>query len=74
MSKNIFANIATDRFKDLVQTLSKLENLDRQRMSKDGKEIMDKVWELLGQPTFDEVQAMTEAQLKKENKEINAKS
>jgi hypothetical protein len=74
MSNKIFANIATDRFKDLVQTLSELENLDRQRMSKDGKEIMDKVWELLGQPTFNEVQAMTEAQLKKENIEINGES
>ena len=74
MSNKIFANIATDRFKDLVQTLSELENLDRQRMSEDGKKTMDKVWELLGQPTFDEVQAMTEAQLKKEDIEINGKS
>tara|TARA_R110000744_G_scaffold243446_4_gene360332 strand:+ start:7782 stop:7994 length:213 start_codon:yes stop_codon:yes gene_type:complete len=67
MSKNIFANIATDRFKNLIQTLSELEHLDRQRMSEDGKLMMNKVWELLDQPTFDEVEAMTEAQLKEEN-------
>ena len=67
MGKNIFANIATDRFKNLIQTLSQLEHLDRQRMSEDGKLMMNKVWELLGQPTFDEVKAMTEAQLKEES-------
>lgn len=67
MSKNIFANIATDRFKNLIQTLSELEHIDRQRMSEDGKLMMNKVWELLGQPTFDEVEAMTEAQLKEQS-------
>ncbi len=67
MSKKIFANIATDRYKKLIETLSDLETCDRQRMSQSGKTMMDKVWELLGQPTFDEVQAMGEAQMKEQD-------
>lgn len=54
MSNKIFPNIATDRFKKLVEYLSDLENLERQRMSSSGKEYLDKVWELLGLPTYDE--------------------
>jgi len=62
MSK-IFANIATDRFKDLISNLSQLEIVDRQRMSSDGKKYMDRIWKLLGQPTYDEVQAKVETDL-----------
>ena len=54
MSNKIFANIATDRFKKLVGYLSDLENLERQKMSSSGKEYLDRIWKLLGLPTYDE--------------------
>jgi hypothetical protein len=41
----------------LIHLLSELEITDRQRMSSDGKEYLDRIWKLLGQPTYAEIQA-----------------
>lgn len=58
MTTKVFSNIATDRTRTLIQLLSELEIVDRQRMSSDGKLYLDRIWKLLGQPTYDEVQKM----------------
>lgn len=41
----------------LIHLLSELEITDRQRMSSDGKESLDSIWKLLGQPTYAEIEA-----------------
>ncbi len=58
MTTKVFSNIATDRTRTLIQLLSELEIVDRQRMSSDGKLYLDRIWKLLGQPTYSEVQKM----------------
>jgi len=52
-------NTATDRTKKLVELLASLEACDRDRMSSDGKYCMDKIWELLGLPTYDNLPSNT---------------
>ena len=51
-------NIASNKTQKLIGLLSDLENVDRQRMSSDGKHYLDEIWKLLGLPTFKQVQAM----------------
>ena len=53
--KKINLNTATDRTKKLIEYLADLEHVDRQRMSSDGKYYMDKRWELLGLPIYNEI-------------------
>lgn len=48
------ANIESELTQRLMQLLNDLEYLDRDRMSNDGKSIMDDIWKHLGQPTFEE--------------------
>jgi hypothetical protein len=48
------ANIGSELTQRLMQLLNDLEYLDRDRMSNDGKSIMDDIWKHLGQPTFEE--------------------
>lgn len=47
-------NIESELTQRLMQLLNDLEYLDRDRMSNDGKSIMDDIWRHLGQPTFEE--------------------
>lgn len=56
--KKVSLNIATNKTQKLIGLLSDLEHVDRQRMSSDGKYYLDKIWKLLGLPTYHEVQAM----------------
>jgi hypothetical protein len=51
------ANIQSQMTQKLIHLLSELEITDRQRMSSDGKEYLDRIWKLLGQPTYAEIQA-----------------
>jgi len=71
--KKVTLNIATDKTKKLIQNLSDLEHVDRQRMSSDGKHYLDEIWKLLGLPTFSELPS-EEEQLEFIDKEINNKS
>ena len=57
--KEVKLNTATDRTKKLISYLSDLEACDRDRMSSDGKYYMDKIWELLGLPTYDNLPSST---------------
>ena len=57
--KKITLNIASNKTQELIGHLSDLEACDRDRMSSDGKEYMDKIWKLLGLPTYDELQTHT---------------
>lgn len=56
--KKISLNIATNKTKKLIQHLSDLEHVDRQRMSSDGKYYLDQIWTLLGLPTFQQMQTL----------------
>ena len=49
------ANIQSQMTQKLIHLLSELEITDRQRMSSDGKESLDSIWKLLGQPTYAEI-------------------
>ena len=51
-------NIASNKTQKLIGLLSDLEQVDRQRMSSDGKHYLDEIWKLLGLPTFKQVQTM----------------
>ena len=51
------ANIQSQMTQKLIHLLSELETTDRQRMSSDGKEYLDSIWKLLGQPTYAEIKA-----------------
>ena len=51
------ANIQSQMTQKLIHLLSELEITDRQRMSSNGKESLDSIWKLLGQPTYEEIQA-----------------
>tara|TARA_Y100000593_G_scaffold1498_1_gene3045 strand:+ start:3929 stop:4228 length:300 start_codon:yes stop_codon:yes gene_type:complete len=53
--KKLTLNIASNKTKELIGYLSDLEASDRDRMSSSGKEYMDKIWKLLGLPTYDEL-------------------
>ena len=61
----IISNIQSDMTKKLIGYLADLEIVDRDRMSSDGKEYMDKIWKLLGQPSYDELRAAQEAAMDK---------
>ena len=54
--EKIALNIQTDLTQKLLKLLGELESVDRDRMSNDGHLIMDKIWKLLGQPTYDQNQ------------------
>tara|TARA_R100001594_G_C3995492_1_gene253397 strand:- start:581 stop:808 length:228 start_codon:yes stop_codon:yes gene_type:complete len=54
--KKVKLNTATDRTKRLVGLLSDLERLERDRVSNDGRKLFDSIWELLGMPTYDQIQ------------------
>ena len=41
-------NIASNKTQKLIGLLSNLENVDRQRMSSNGKHYLDEIWKLLG--------------------------
>ena len=57
--KKITLNIASNKTQVLIGHLSDLEDCDRDRMSSDGIEYMDKIWKLLGLPTYDELPTHT---------------
>ena len=50
-------NVASDRTKKLIEYLAELEVCDRGRMSSSGREYMDKIWQLLNLPTYDQLQS-----------------
>lgn len=54
------ANIESPMTQNLISLLSDLENCDRQRMSSSGKEYLDRIWTLLGLPTYDKMTEMNE--------------
>ena len=49
------ANHESPMTQNLISLLSDLENCDRQRMSSSGKEYLDRIWTLLGLPTYDDM-------------------
>ena len=51
------ANIQSQMTQKLIHLLSELEITNRQRISSDGKEYLDSIWKLLGQPTYAEIEA-----------------
>mgnify|MGYP003131018909 FL=1 len=53
--KKLTLNIASNKTKELIGYLSDLEASDRDRMTSSGKEYMDKIWKLLGLPTYNEL-------------------
>ena len=57
--KKVTLNTATDRTRRLISYLNDLECSDRDRMSNDGKNCMDRIWKLLGLPTYDELPSNT---------------
>jgi transcription initiation factor IIE alpha subunit len=57
------ANIQSQMTQKLIHLLSELETTDRQRMSSDGKEYLDSIWKLLGQPTYEEIKTKAENSL-----------
>ena len=64
--KEIKPNYASDRMKKLIKYLQQLENVDYQRMSKDGRYYLDKIWSLLKLPTNKEMLAALDAKNKQE--------
>lgn len=60
------ANIESPMTQNLINLLSELEASDRQRMSSSGKEYLDRIWTLLGLPTYDNMIKMNEELEKKE--------
>ena len=51
----IYPNLASTKMQQLISLLSDLEHTDRQRMSSDGQETLDNIFELLGMPKYDDV-------------------
>ena len=51
----IYPNLASTKMQQLISLLSDLEHTDRQRMSSDGQEALDNIFELLGMPKYDDV-------------------
>tara|TARA_R100000656_G_C3858521_1_gene109295 strand:+ start:58 stop:252 length:195 start_codon:yes stop_codon:yes gene_type:complete len=58
--KEVYTNFATERMQKLIKNLANLEEVDRQRMSSDGKHYLDEVWKTLGMPTYDQAIRMKE--------------
>ena len=54
--KKVKLNTATDKTKKLIELLANLEKLERDRISNDGKKLFDSIWQLLGLPTYDEIE------------------
>jgi len=65
--QKIGLNIQSELTQQLLKLLGELEQIDRQRMSNDGQLILDDIWKLLGQPTFEQNQEIIE----QNKKEIN---
>lgn len=65
--QKIGLNIQSELTQQLLKLLGELEQIDRQRMSKDGQLKLDAIWKLLGQPTFEQ----NEKIIKQNKKEIN---
>jgi len=51
----IYPNLKSQKMQQLISLLGDLEHTDRQRMSRDGREILDNIFELLGMPKYDEM-------------------
>ena len=51
----IYPNLKSTKMQQLISLLGDLEHTDRQRMSRDGKEILDNIFELLGMPKYDDM-------------------
>jgi hypothetical protein len=49
------ANIQSEMTQKLIYFLSELETTDRSRMSTVGRNCLDNIWKLLGQPTYKEM-------------------
>tara|TARA_R100000781_G_scaffold42557_2_gene29225 strand:- start:646 stop:837 length:192 start_codon:yes stop_codon:yes gene_type:complete len=62
--QKIGLNIQTKLTQELLKLLSELEEVDRDRMSNDGQLIFDKIWKLLGQPTYEQNQKILEQKSK----------
>jgi|TARA_R100001082_G_scaffold31612_1_gene16197 hypothetical protein len=62
--QKIGLNIQTKLTQELLKLLSELEEVDRDRMSNDGQLILDKIWKLLGQPTYEQNQKILEQKSK----------
>lgn len=58
--QKIGLNIQTELTQQLLKLLGELETVDRDRMSNDGQIIFDKIWKLLGQPTYEQNQKIIE--------------
>ena len=51
----VYPNLKSQKMQQLISLLGDLEHTDRQRMSRDGREILDNIFELLGMPKYDEM-------------------
>ena len=51
----IYPNLKSTKMQQLISLLGDLEHTDRQRMSRDGREILDNIFELLGMPIYDDM-------------------
>ena len=51
----IYPNLKSQKMQQLISLLGDLEHTDRQRMSRDGREILDNIFELLGMPKYDDM-------------------
>ncbi len=51
----IYPNLKSTKMQQLIALLGDLEHTDRQRMSSDGQEALDAIFELLGMPKYDDV-------------------
>ena len=58
--KQVYTNFRSERMQKLIKNLANLEEVDRQRMSSDGKHYLDEVWKTLGMPTYDQAIRMKE--------------
>ena len=56
----IYPNLKSTKMQQLISLLGDLEHTDRQRMSRDGQEILDNIFELLGMPKYDDMIKATE--------------
>ena len=51
----VYPNLKSQKMQQLISLLGDLEHTDRQRMSRDGREILDNIFELLGMPKYDDM-------------------
>ena len=56
----VYPNLKSQKMQQLISLLGDLEHTDRQRMSRDGREILDNIFELLGMPKYDDMIKATE--------------